>query len=322
MARIARAARRLLVLAAVCAVLIGAVWYAFDQRLGPFTGDTCTAEVNGRTVRLDMEQAENAALISAIGVRRGLPARAVTIALATAYQESKIRNLDHGDRDSLGIFQQRPSQGWGTEREIQDPSYSTNAFYDALVEVENYRDLEVTVAAQKVQRSAYPNAYADHEEDARVLASALTGNSRAAFWCDTSRASAGSTALTGSGLTASAQDVREEVAEAFGEVPVGGFEPGGVSSGHMRGSAHYEGRAVDFFFRPINPANKKQGWALATWLVANADRLGVVTVIFDDRIWTAGGKADDGWRDYQIPSSSSGDQKILEHRDHVHVDVP
>lgn len=322
MAHTARPWRGLLALVAVCALLVGAIWYAFEERLGPFTGDTCTAEVGGKRVRLDMEQAENAALIASTAMRRGLPARAVTIALATAYQESKIRNLDHGDRDSLGIFQQRPSQGWGTARQVQDPEYAVNAFYDALERVPGYRTLAVTVAAQRVQRSGFPDAYADHEADARVLASALTGNSGAAFWCDTSKPSPGSTALTGSGLTATAQDVREEVAQAFGEIPVGGFEPDGVNAGHMRGSAHYEGRAVDFFFRPINPGNKQRGWALASWLVANADRLGIVTVIFDDRIWTAGGAADEGWRDYQVPDSSRGDQLILEHRDHVHMDVP
>ena len=89
---------------------------------------------------LTTEQAENATLIAAIGVSRGLPARAVSIALATAYQESKIRNLTHGDRDSLGLFQQRPSQGWGTEEQVRDPYYATNAFYDALAKIPDYKD--------------------------------------------------------------------------------------------------------------------------------------------------------------------------------------
>jgi hypothetical protein len=76
------------------------------------TTSGCTAEVDGHTVEVDLEQAENAALITAISVRRGLPARAASIALATAYQESKLVNIDYGDRDSRGLFQQRPSQGW------------------------------------------------------------------------------------------------------------------------------------------------------------------------------------------------------------------
>ena len=88
----------------------------------------------------------------------------------------------------------------------------------------------------------------------------------------------------------------------------------------MEGSAHYEGRAIDIFVRPISPENKEKGWAIAHYLVAMADRLKIRTVIFDDRIWTVGSRSEDGWRDYEAPDRS-GDRKILEHRDHVHVDV-
>ena len=87
----------------------------------------------------------------------------------------------------------------------------------------------------------------------------------------------------------------------------------------MEGSAHYEGRAIDVFVRPVNPTNRVRGWAVAQYLVSQADRMGIRTVIFDDRIWTAG-RSDDGWRDYD-PPERSGDPAILEHRDHVHVDV-
>ncbi len=146
-------------------------------------GKGCTAVASGRTVTLDAEQAGNAAIITGVAVKRKLPARAATIAIATALQESKLRNLTYGDRDSLGLFQQRPSQGWGTKAQVTDPVYAANAFYDVLVKIEGYRSLSVTKAAQKVQRSAFPSAYADHEADARVLASALSGNSAAAFTC-------------------------------------------------------------------------------------------------------------------------------------------
>jgi hypothetical protein len=88
----------------------------------------------------------------------------------------------------------------------------------------------------------------------------------------------------------------------------------------MEGSAHYDGRAVDIFVRPISPRNKERGWAIAQYLVAQADRLAVQTVIFDDRIWRSGSRSDDGWRNYH-PPARSGDRRILEHRDHVHVDV-
>ena len=108
--------------------------------------------VGGVVVDLSTEQAENATTIVAVAVRRGLPARAASIALATAYQESKLRNLDHGDRDSLGLFQQRPSQGWGTA--AADPAtryYAVNAFYDALQKIDGYQTMRITEAAQEVQ---------------------------------------------------------------------------------------------------------------------------------------------------------------------------
>ena len=88
----------------------------------------------------------------------------------------------------------------------------------------------------------------------------------------------------------------------------------------MEGSAHYEGRAIDAFVRPVSPANRTRGWAIAQYLVSQADRLAIRTVIFDDRIWTSGARSGDGWRDYD-PPERSGDPAILEHRDHVHVDV-
>jgi len=172
-----------------------------------------------------------------------------------------------------------------------------------------------------VQRSGYPTAYADHEADARVLASALTGNSKAAFSCHyTDTPGTASAKLTKTGLTHRADVVRREVNALFGDPPMGGFAPGGVSTGHMEGSAHYDGRAIDIFVRPVSAANKVRGWAIAQYLVAQADRLGIQTVIFDDRIWKSGDDSDEGWRDYD-PPERSGDPAILEHRDHVHVDV-
>ena len=108
----------------------------------------------------------NAATITAVGTGRGMPERAVTIALATALQESGLRNIDHGDLDSLGLFQQRPSQGWGTAEQILDPDYAAGEFYKHLAKVHDYPRLPLTVAAQRVQRSGFPQAYAKHEPDA------------------------------------------------------------------------------------------------------------------------------------------------------------
>ncbi len=320
--RVTRLGKVIAVGVAALLVFVG-VGVLVDRGVGPLSRSPgCTAEVDGVIVELTQEQAENAALITGISIQRGLPARAASIALATAYQESKILNIEHGDRDSIGLFQQRPSQGWGSIQEILDPVYSTHAFYDALVRVEGYETMEITEAAQAVQRSAYPDAYADHEEDARVIASALTGNSPRSFWCETSGdAEEASDRLNDDGLVKRAAVVREELESVFGTQSLGGFQPGGVSSGHMAGSAHYEGRAVDVFFRPINPENRKRGWAMASYLVAQADRLSISTIIFDDRIWKAGSRSGSGWTDYDVPSSSGGDRAILEHRDHIHVDV-
>jgi hypothetical protein len=292
---------------------------------GPFPDpDGCTAEVGDETVRLTPTQGRHAGLIAAIAVERGLPARAVSIALATAFQESKLRNLAGGDRDSVGLFQQRPSQGWGSVEQIRDPRYATNAFYDALVEIEGYQSMRITEAAQAVQRSGFPEAYEEHADGARALASALTGYSPGAFWCVVDDADVAEEFAGASGLTARAERVRADLEATFGDLSLGGFAPGGVSSGHMEGSAHYDGRAIDVFVRPINPANKRRGWAIASYLVSQAERLAVDHVIFDGRIWAAGGRSDDGWRDYEpnVPSSATpGTRKILEHRDHVHLDV-
>ena len=307
--------------AAVVALLAGLGWYAIRSDVVPFLApDQCSAEVGGHAVVLDPSQARYAGLITAIAVQRGLPARAASIALAVAYQESDLRNLDGGDRDSAGLFQQRPSQGWGTLEEVRDPVHAANAFYDALEKVDGYEELEITVAAQEVQRSGFPDAYADHEADARALASALSGNSPEGFSCRLGDSEETSQELEKSGLTARADAVRRDLLARFPAQPLGGFAPGGVSTGHMAGSAHYEGRAIDLFVRPISPANKTRGWAIAQYLVSQADRLSIKTVIFDDRIWTSGSRSGDGWRDYD-PPERSGDPAILEHRDHVHVDV-
>ncbi len=254
------------VLCLALVVVIGiAVFRAAEKIIGP--SGNCVAVVDDQRVEITGEQAENATLITAIGVQRGLPARAASIALATAYQESKIENIDYGDRDSVGLFQQRPSQGWGTKEQLLDPVYATNAFYDALVKIDDYESMEITEAAQAVQRSAYPDAYADHEADARALASALSGNSPAAFWCDLEGGAPSSDEdLTDSGLTARAEAVRLDLLARFGDVELGGFASDGVSTGHMEGSAHYEGRAIDAFVRPVNQSNNVRGWrSRTTW---------------------------------------------------------
>jgi hypothetical protein len=143
----------------------------------------CTATASGSTAEIAPDQAGNAAIIAAVAVRRQMPARAATIGITTAVQESKLRNIEYGDRDSLGLFQQRPSQGWGTRKQILDPVYATGEFFDALVKVHGYETMPITQVAQKVQRSAFPDAYADHEPEGRAMASTLSGYSPGGFNC-------------------------------------------------------------------------------------------------------------------------------------------
>ncbi len=250
----------------------GAAGVAVYRGTGPLPDpEGCTTVVEGVTVFLDTEQAENAALIAGIGVHRGLPARAVSIALATAYQESKIVNIEHGDRDSLGLFQQRPSQGWGTEAEILDPVHATNAFYDALVKIDGYETMRITEAAQKVQRSAFPEAYEDHAEDGRALASALTGWSAHAFTCVVRHQDTTTDDLRSA-------TVREELAGVFGLA--------GTSTGP---------RSTEATIGTPTPETLRRGWAVASYLVAQADRLGITRVTYDGRTWSSDKASEDGW---------------------------
>lgn len=136
---------------------------------------TCTASIGDETYRITPEQAANARTIAAVAKAKGIPNHAVTVAIAAALQESKLRNIAHGDRDSVGLFQQRPSQGWGTPEQLTDPVFAATAFYEALLKVEGWDTMSVTDAAQEVQLSAAPDAYAKWEPEGRALARILTG---------------------------------------------------------------------------------------------------------------------------------------------------
>ncbi len=165
----------------VVAIAAGAV-----ELLSPSNGagpPECRVAAGSAAYYFDLEQAANATTIAAVGKRMGLPDHAVTVALAAAIQESGLRNLTHGDRDSLGLFQQRPSQGWGAPSQILTPSYAAGAFYQHLVGVPGWQTLPVTDAAQRVQRSGSPTAYARWETEARVIARATTGEVPAGLAC-------------------------------------------------------------------------------------------------------------------------------------------
>lgn len=122
-----------------------------------------------------------------------------------------------------------------------------------------------------------------------------------------------------SGLTPRAEAVRLAMRAVFDKQILGGYAPGGVTTGHVGGSAHYEGRAIDVFFRPVDDANTQRGWMQAHWAVAHAGELHLATVIFDRRIWTAS-RSGSGWRDYEHPSGPTANAVLL-HEDHVHLDV-
>lgn len=151
------------------------------------------------------------------------------------------------------------------------------------------------------------------------LARALDGSHRAALTCRHTRAGDDERKMRASGLTPRAQRLRRAMLANFGPMPMGGFAPGGISTGHVDNSAHYEGRAIDVFFQPRTAENRRAGWRLANWLVAHARRYSVLAVIYDDRIWTVWASSL-GWRRYEHPSGNTSNP-VLRHLDHVHVAV-
>lgn len=231
-------------------------------RLAAVPDAYCTVNTPGGGVSLLPEQAQISATIAAVAARRGLPERAVVIAYATALQESKLQNLGFGDRDSVGVFQQRESQGWGTKKQLQDPVYATNKFFAALVKVKNYRKIPLAEAAQAVQRSAGGYAYAPHESDAKILAAAFTGRVPQSVHC---WYPPGKTPTP----KAKAAEARKQLARALGSVAI---------------------------------TTKKRGWLVAAWSVAHAEKYALNRVGYSGATWSnnlevegweAGGKAGD-----------------------------
>ncbi|MEI7034504.1 hypothetical protein [Streptomyces pratensis] len=285
MPRTARPARRsrLFRFTAAFAVLVALGGYLAMQYVsGSANPPRCVVRASdgpdgaSHTYEMSLAQAVNAATISAVGTARGMPERAVTIALATALQESGLRNIDYGDRDSLGLFQQRPSQDWGAPEQIMDPVYSAGAFYDQLAEVPGYSRLPLTVAAQQVQRSGFPQAYAKHEPDAALLAAALTGREPASVNCVPSTATA-----TGPG---DAERVRAELVRAFGKEVLPAAKAAGASSSATVSVPVPAADRAD--------AGQRRGWELAHWAVAQSEALRIERVSYADRVWEAAS----GWR--------------------------
>ena len=224
-----------------------------------YTAPTCQATASGDTFAFSPEQTQNAATIAAVAIKRGLPARAITVALATALQESDLRNIDYGDRDSVGLFQQRPSQGWGSAEQILDPVYSAGAFYDELIKVDNYAERPITEVAQAVQRSAYPSAYADHEQQGRALASTLAGHSPAGLACR----------LADPATPGDARALSADLRAQLGEVATTQEADGGT-------------RVI------VHTSSSTRAWTVAEWAMAQADGRGITTIDVADRRWTRG----------------------------------
>jgi hypothetical protein len=231
-----------------CAVLALGVGVAVGRVHGPVPTASCTfaSTVTTTPYSVTLVQAQNAAVIAAVALRKGMPDHAVTIALAASLQESQLRNLSYGDLDSVGLFQQRPSEGWGTTSQIMDANYAASAFYDHLARVDGWRTMAVTEAAQLVQHSATPDAYATWEIEARSLARALTGEVAAGLSCHLN--GFGGPAQPPSGL---AQASKSEMGAALVGSPV--------------------------------PA--KTGWQVATWAVAHAYNYHLSSVSFDGWTW-------------------------------------
>lgn len=245
--------------------------YFLLKRAEPLiVAERCVVSTPQGGLDLDIEQARISAIIAAVAARRGLPDRAVQIAYVTAIQESKLYNLPYGDRDSVGVFQQRPSQGWGSKKQLLDPVYATRRFFAALEKVKGYRKMPLDEAAQAVQRSADGSAYAMHRQDAEILTAAFTGRVPRAVHCVYAPS-----ATPAPPRTAAA---RRLLVRALGDAGVRAEASGERSTGGLR----------------VDAPNKRRGWLVATFAVAHAQQYGLSHVSYDGVTWRAA-RGEDGW---------------------------
>jgi hypothetical protein len=269
---------------AIVAVVVGGAGYAAINALRhafktPVTYTAgCQAGTGIDAVQLTVDQAQIAATIAAVAEHMSLPARALTIAYATAMQESELANLNYGTSDSVGVFQQRPSQGWGTVTELENPIYATTAFFNALVKVPGYTTLAVATAAQDVQHSADGSAYNNYLGEAEELTPAFTSGHGLTCWEGTGQASA-KLDLHGAAVAMDA---------AFG-VP-------GASSA-LDSISRVDSDKADSVV-----ARSGAGWSAANWLVANAAAYGIKQISYDGYTWTEGTGSTSWHRD---PSSGT-----------------
>ncbi|MBT1176491.1 cobalt transporter [Bifidobacterium callimiconis] len=252
----------------------------------------CTA--GNDTMPLNPTQAANAALITRIAIDRGLPDHAATVALATAMQESKLTNITYGDLDSVGLFQQRPSQGWGSVDQLTDETYAANAFYDALVKVPDWQTIPTEDAAQEVQRSGYPDLYANWDGLARAWAQALTGEVPAGATCALEPASTSDH----NGLVAALGETFPTISVTTGtaSATADGSTANGTasSSSSASASASSSASAAEGSSKTLTltvPAGLSDAgatrltWQAATWLVTQARAYGIDAVRANGMSW-------------------------------------
>jgi hypothetical protein len=236
----------------------------------------CQAGTGVSAIPLGTDQAGIAATIAGVAARHRLPRRAVTIALAAALQESQLQNLDYGDRDSVGVFQQRPSQGWGTTAELEDPVYATTKFFAALVRVPGYTKMSVGQAAQDVQHSADGYAYGQWVEVATLLADYFTGAPQAEVSCWYTPA--GQPNLAGA---------LKQLTQTFGPQGKDGVLVGITTD---RSGQKKKDRRV-----AVVHVQRDGAWTVAGWLVAHAQQYGISQIRYAGYVWNAG-NGSIGWQ--------------------------
>jgi hypothetical protein len=278
----------LLVLLVIVGLLVAAGIYALNKvsHYSLFNAPSCTATSSTGSISLDLDQARYASTIAAVGTKLDVPAFGIEVAEATAMQESKLHNLTYGDRDSLGLFQQRPSQGWGTQSQIMDPVYSSTMFYEALLKVPGWQNLPLTQAAQAVQHSGAPGAYAQHQGGANIVEAVFTGTVDAALRCTLDGPTFAPQTKGAALLTGRSQAVLDELRNEYGASNVGAV-----------GAIAADGLSFDVS-APADLGSAgaaRRCWAFAAWATAQAANLGIAQVSYGGKVWSVA-QDSAGWR--------------------------
>jgi hypothetical protein len=285
-----RLTRTIVVLAAFIVVVTGVVYGVSSIGHHRTVSDSCqvVGETTGTIYSFDPEQLLNASIIADVAMRRGLPQQAVVVGLATAQQESKLRNLDYGDLDSVGLFQQRPSQGWGTSQQILDPVYSSGKFFDALVRVRSWQTLTVAAAAQAVQRSGFPEAYASWQQLGTALGAALTGATASQLTCRLGHAGVDVKGHPGSGATSLTAAVGTLTAELASDLQV--TSPVIGAQGTKSATITVLGLGLDAKGSDATAIHRTA--TVSAWALAHAP-VGITRVVVGDQEWRPDR---DGWQ--------------------------